>query len=142
MKKYVTILLLAFSGSALALADYLNCPCKVVKVTDGDTVHVLDQKKVQHKIRFGGIDAPERKQAFCRRESFGESINAYLHIYRRALPLDIAVTRDPVVLDCARHVRILGEETVAALDYFYAPVDHHFQSGKMGGVRHCARRLD
>ena len=36
----------------------------MVKVTDGDTVHVLDQSKTKHKIRLGGIDAPERKQAF------------------------------------------------------------------------------
>jgi len=48
----------------LALSDYLNCPCKVVKVTDGDTVHVLDQSTVKYKIRLGGIDAPEKKQAF------------------------------------------------------------------------------
>ena len=44
--------------------------------------------------------------------------------------------------DRARHVRVHGEATVAALDDFYAAVDHHFQSGKMGGVRLCARRLD
>ena len=46
------------------LADNLDCPCKVVKVTDGDTVHVLDQSKTKHKIRLGGIDAPEKKQLF------------------------------------------------------------------------------
>jgi len=45
-------------------ADFLDCPCRVVKVTDGDTVHVLDQTKTKHKIRLGGIDAPEKKQAF------------------------------------------------------------------------------
>ena len=48
----------------IANADYLNCPCKVVKVTDGNTVHVLDQTKTRHKIRLGGIDAPERKQVY------------------------------------------------------------------------------
>ena len=57
---FLTSLLL----SSNALANSLNCPCKVVKVTDGDTVHVLDQSKERHKIRLGGIDAPERKQAF------------------------------------------------------------------------------
>lgn len=36
----------------------------VVSITDGDTVIVLDQAKVQHKIRLAGIDAPERHQAF------------------------------------------------------------------------------
>lgn len=37
---------------------------KVVKVTDGDTITVLDADNVQHKIRLEGIDAPEAKQAF------------------------------------------------------------------------------
>jgi micrococcal nuclease len=33
-------------------------------VSDGDTVHVLNQSNTKHKIRLGGIDAPEKKQAF------------------------------------------------------------------------------
>ena len=37
---------------------------RVVRVTDGDTIVVLDASKVQHKIRLTGIDAPERGQAF------------------------------------------------------------------------------
>jgi endonuclease YncB( thermonuclease family) len=37
---------------------------RVVRVTDGDTIVVLDADKVQHKIRLQGIDAPERRQAF------------------------------------------------------------------------------
>ena len=53
----------------VANADSLDCPCKVVKVSDGDTVHVLDQSTVKHKIRLGGIDAPERKQAFGKKSS-------------------------------------------------------------------------
>jgi len=39
----------------------------------------------------------------------------------------------------ARHVRVHGEPTVQALDDFYRAVDHHFQSGKLGGLRICAR---
>ena len=35
---------------------------RVVRVADGDTVTVLDQAKVQHRIRLAGIDAPERGQ--------------------------------------------------------------------------------
>ncbi len=64
---FIAILLLAFLGSVLA--DNLSCPCKVVKVTDGDTVHVLDQSNTRYKIRLGGIDAPERKQAFGRKST-------------------------------------------------------------------------
>ena len=37
---------------------------RVVKVTDGDTLTMLDATNVQHKIRISGIDAPERKQPF------------------------------------------------------------------------------
>ncbi len=37
---------------------------KVVKITDGDTVYVLDANYQEHKIRLAGIDAPERKQAY------------------------------------------------------------------------------
>jgi endonuclease YncB( thermonuclease family) len=37
---------------------------KVVSVTDGDTVRVLDAANVQHKVRLNGIDAPERGQPF------------------------------------------------------------------------------
>jgi endonuclease YncB( thermonuclease family) len=37
---------------------------RVVGVSDGDTITVLDGTKTQHKIRLAGIDAPESKQAF------------------------------------------------------------------------------
>ncbi len=47
---------------ASALADSLTG--KVVKITDGDTLYVLDANYKQHKIRLAGIDAPERKQAY------------------------------------------------------------------------------
>ncbi len=48
--------------SLAALADTLTG--KVVKITDGDTIYVLDANYKQHKIRLAGIDAPERKQAY------------------------------------------------------------------------------
>jgi endonuclease YncB( thermonuclease family)/methylphosphotriester-DNA--protein-cysteine methyltransferase len=41
-----------------------NIEGKVVKVSDGDTITVLDKENRQHKIRFQGIDAPESKQEF------------------------------------------------------------------------------
>lgn len=37
---------------------------RVVGVTDGDTITVLDEHNEQHKIRLNGIDAPESGQAF------------------------------------------------------------------------------
>lgn len=62
--KYKLFLLAASLQVSPVFGDFLDCPCKVVKVTDGDTVNVLDQNNNKHRIRLGGIDAPERKQAF------------------------------------------------------------------------------
>ena len=40
---------------------------RVVGVADGDTIAVLDADRQQHKIRLGGIDAPEKAQPFGQR---------------------------------------------------------------------------
>ncbi|MFZ5882402.1 MAG: thermonuclease family protein [Chloroflexota bacterium] len=40
---------------------------RVIGVTDGDTVKVLDGERREYKIRLAGIDAPERKQPFGQR---------------------------------------------------------------------------
>jgi endonuclease YncB( thermonuclease family) len=40
---------------------------RVVAIADGDTITILDRDKHQHKIRFNGIDAPEKKQPFGQR---------------------------------------------------------------------------
>ena len=57
---YTEVLGLALVGPAYA-AEIVG---RVVAVADGDTITVLDANKEWHKIRFGGIDAPERKQPF------------------------------------------------------------------------------
>ncbi len=59
--RVTTLFLLVFLSLA-ALADTLTG--KVVKITDGDTLYVLDANYKEHKIRLAGIDAPERKQAY------------------------------------------------------------------------------
>ena len=59
--------------SLTASADTLTG--KVVKITDGDTLYVLDTNYKEHKIRLAGIDAPERKQEekSARKEINGDS---------------------------------------------------------------------
>jgi endonuclease YncB( thermonuclease family) len=47
---------------------------RVVGVADGDTITVLDANREQHKIRLGGIDAPEKAQPFGQRSK--ESLSA------------------------------------------------------------------
>ena len=57
----VFLVLLALVVSAPARADLTG---KVVGVTDGDTITVLDSNKQLHKIRLAGISAPKRGQPF------------------------------------------------------------------------------
>jgi endonuclease YncB( thermonuclease family) len=40
---------------------------RVVAITDGDTVKVLDERRTQHVIRLAGIDAPEQRMPFGQR---------------------------------------------------------------------------
>ena len=46
----------------MAYADTLSG--RVVAISDGDTITVLDTSDKQHKIRLSGIDAPEKGQPF------------------------------------------------------------------------------
>ncbi len=59
--RVITLFFLIFL-SLVTFADSLTG--KVVKITDGDTLYVLDANYKEHKIRLAGIDAPERKQAY------------------------------------------------------------------------------
>lgn len=59
--------LLALLATTCLWAQAETITGKVVGVTDGDTVTLLDDAKRQHKIRLSGIDAPEKSQAFGQR---------------------------------------------------------------------------
>lgn len=63
--KWIALLsALTFSLSCLA-GDVIQG--RVVSVSDGDTITVLDAAHQQHKIRLSGIDAPEKAQPFGQR---------------------------------------------------------------------------
>lgn len=53
----------ALTGST-SLTYTCNLEGKVIKVSDGDTITVMDTAKEKYKIRLAGIDAPEKKQGF------------------------------------------------------------------------------
>lgn len=74
---------------------------RVVGVSDGDTITVLDSTMTQHKIRLAGIDAPESKQAF------GQVSKKHLS----ALVFDRDVT-----LDCGKTDRYKREVCVVMVD--------------------------
>ncbi len=63
-KKWVVLLYGLF---LCVIAQSAELAGRVVAIADGDTVTVLDDHQVQHKIRLAGIDAPEKKQAFGNR---------------------------------------------------------------------------
>src|SRR5262245_9242443 len=50
---------------------------RVVAISDGDTITVLDDSKTQHKIRIAGIDAPEKGQPFGERSKRNLSALAF-----------------------------------------------------------------
>lgn len=74
MKHILAAFLLAISLSQSPQADTLRG--KVVGVSDGDTITVLDASNVQFKVRLAGIDAPEKSQAFGNRskENLSEAV--------------------------------------------------------------------
>ncbi len=49
---------------------------RVVRVADGDTITVVDEAKVQHKVRLDKIDAPEKGQAFGQKSK--QQLSAYV----------------------------------------------------------------
>jgi len=82
MKKYLSILLVcaALVLGNTAVANTLQG--RVVGVSDGDTVTVLDADNKPHKIRLSGIDAPEKEQAYGQKSKeslselvFGKSVD-------------------------------------------------------------------
>lgn len=64
IKRQVFLLLCLLQCQILFAAPITG---KVVGVSDGDTIKVLDSSKTQHIIRLAGIDAPEKAQPFGQR---------------------------------------------------------------------------
>ena len=57
------VFVLCLLAPGLVIADITG---KVVSVTDGDSIKVLDASNTQHKVRLTGIDAPEKHQPYGR----------------------------------------------------------------------------
>ena len=76
----------------------------VVSVTDGDTIKVLDQNSVQHKVRLTGIDAPERGQPF------GQASKKYLAALVSGKEVFVESNKND------RYCRVLGKVWVQPAD--------------------------
>lgn len=88
-------LLLALASISLGLAAK-DITGRVVAISDGDTLTVLDASKTQHKIRLAGIDAPEKAQPFGTRSR--QALSEYV------FSKDVTV----LVVDVDRYKRVVG----------------------------------
>lgn len=61
------LLTLSLGVSVNAGGTHTTLYGRIVAVSDGDTLTLLDVANTQHKIRLAGIDAPERAQPFGNR---------------------------------------------------------------------------
>ena len=53
---------------------------RIIGISDGDTLKLLDAEYVTHKIRLSGIDAPEKKQDFGEKSKNALSARAYMRL--------------------------------------------------------------
>ena len=74
IKRWIAGVLIAL---AMASAHASVLVGRVVGVSDGDTITVLDARKRQHKVRLNGIDAPEARQAFGQRAK--QALSDYIY---------------------------------------------------------------
>jgi len=58
MRNLITLIFLAFNGASHAV----TLEGRVIKITDGDSIHVLLSNSLKEKVRLIGIDAPEKAQ--------------------------------------------------------------------------------
>lgn len=99
-----TVALLACISVASVHVHASTLRGEVVAIADGDTITVLDEGRVQHKVRLAGIDAPEKRQPFGTQSKD---------------TLATAVFRRQVVVEWTKHDRygrIVGKVSVGNVD--------------------------
>ena len=87
------LLIVLFIASDIQAADLRG---RVVRISDGDTLTILDSDRRQHKVRLAGIDVPEKSQAF------GQA--SKISLSERAFGRDVVVVWDKQ----DRYGRIIG----------------------------------
>lgn len=136
--------ILALSISAGAAANVLSG--KVVAVTDGDTIKVLDAGKVEHVVRLAGIDAPEKKMPFGQRskqhlsdlvygkwvEVEGEKYDRYGRLVGKVLVNGIDANLAQVQAGMAWHYKQYEREQSASDRQAYAEAEVKATAGKRG----------
>jgi endonuclease YncB( thermonuclease family) len=92
-------------GLSLALAGQVQTiHGRVISIADGDTITILDSAHQQHRIRFNGIDAPEKTQPF--------SARAKAHVATLIAGKDVTV----VTVKTDVYGRLVGTVTISDVD--------------------------
>ncbi len=119
---------------------------RVVKVSDGDTITVLDANQRQIKVRMLGIDAPEKSQPFgsrCREQLAEVVAGKEVRIstrkrdrYQRVLSKVMVDGRDAnlsqVQAGCAWHYKQYARDQAAADRETYAAAEQEARSARRG----------
>jgi endonuclease YncB( thermonuclease family) len=61
---FLAVVALLVLNGTVAAAEKKTLDVRVVGITDGDTITVLDALKTERKVRLAGIDSPEGEQPF------------------------------------------------------------------------------
>ncbi len=107
---------------------------RVVKVSDGDTLEVVDAKNAVYRVRLLGIDAPERGQTFSDRSRralsdlvFGKNVRVVTEgkdIYNRFLGhvyvSELWVNREMIRKGMAWHYKYFSKDPRLAHSEIYA----------------------
>lgn len=103
-KRPLIAVILLFGSALTGLSQGKSILGKVVEVTDGDNITVLDKHKKQRNIRLAGIDAPEPDQGF------GQQAKKFLS--------DLVLDKDVVVVgqDLKSGGRFLGKVLLGGRD--------------------------
>lgn len=138
------LVLLTMLWAVAAAADTYTA--RVVAVTDGDTIKVLDSQTQQHKIRLAGIDAPEKSQPFGHRSKqhlsdlvFGKQVTLdcnKIDRYRREICVVLVDGKDAnlgqVAAGLAWWYRKYAKEQSAQQRVDYEAAEDSARSGRLG----------
>ena len=119
---------------------------RVVRISDGDTLVVLDSSNAQHKIRLTGIDAPERGQAFGTKskEHLSDSIagkfvvveyskrDRYQRILGKVLLSDQDMNLEQIKAGLAWHYKKYQKEQAPADRELYSEAEIEAREAKRG----------
>ncbi len=99
---------------------------RVVGVTDGDTITVLDADHQRHKIRLAGIDAPEHDQPFGQRSKqnlsavvFGKKVAVSWRKKHRGRLIGKVMVQPPDCSRCGLTLDASQAQLIAGMAWWY-----------------------